>query len=543
VAAMALAIVPTELCSHVAAAKVLVDDRRGQRAARVCVRGSAGFDTMARVPAQVSDIQLLLRARHALIVLDTEEEERAQKLLDAACSRLALLRFVWTAAAGLRRLGETTPVYGTGKLDACLEHIASSGADNALYHLSGVTELFGDPERAARLNALLAPLAAVESALVISGPASALPETIRKNAAVISIKRPSDGAYYALVNQVLAELRKRMPISMELSAEESGTLINHLRGLTLSEARQIMTQAMLRDGKLWQDDLAFVLKQKRAIVEQSGVLEYFASESGLDDIAGLGRLKHWLTLRAPVFQDPARAAEFGLSAPRGLLLLGVQGCGKSLCAKAVAQTWNLPLVRLDPARVFDKNLGESEKNFKRAIALCERLSPITLWIDEIEKMFASGQGEDSGAGQRLLGTFLTWLQEKQESVFVIGTSNDITRLPPELLRKGRFDEIFFVDLPDEATRAEILRLHLGKRKRDPTAFELAALAKESAGFSGAELEQAVVSALYRAYAEKSELTQAHLLDELGRTKPLSTTMAEPIAALRAWAQGRTTGAD
>jgi AAA+ superfamily predicted ATPase len=495
------------------------------------------------VPAQVSDIELLLRAHHALIVLDTEEEERATSLLTAACARLGALRFIWTAAAGLRRLGEPTPIYGTAKLDACLEHIASSGAQNALYHLSGVTELFADPERAARLTALTGPLAGVDSSLVLSGPAAALPETIRRRAAVVTIARPSDGEYYALVNGVLTDVRKRTPISMELSAEESATLIGHLRGLTLFEARQIMTQAMLRDGKLWHDDLAFVLRQKRAIVEQSGVLEYFATETGLDDIAGLTRLKHWLKLRAPVFHDPGRAAEFGLSAPRGLLLLGVQGCGKSLCAKAVAQSWNLPLLRLDPARVYDKFLGETEKNLKRAIALCERLAPITLWIDEIEKIFGSSHGEDSGASQRLLGLFLTWLQEKQESVFVIGTSNDITRLPPELLRKGRFDEIFFVDLPDETTRIEILRLHLTKRKRNADKFDLSALAKESAGFSGAELEQVVVSSLYRAYAEKSELSSAHLIEELARTRPLSITMAEPIAELRAWSQGRTSTAD
>jgi AAA+ superfamily predicted ATPase len=495
------------------------------------------------VPAQVTDIALLIRARHALIVLDTDEEERAAALLGAACSRLSVMRFVWTAAAGLRRLGESTPIYGTAKLDACLEHIAASGAPHALYHLSGVTELFSDPERAARLSALFGPLASVESVLVLSGPAAALPETIRRRAAVVALARPSDAEYYALVNGVLADVRKRVPISMELSAEESATLIAHLRGLTFFEARQIMTQAILRDGKLWHDDLAFVLQQKRAIVEQSGVLEYFASESSLDDIAGLTQLKHWLKLRAPVFRDPARAAEFGLSAPRGLLLLGVQGCGKSLCAKAVAQSWSLPLLRLDPARVYDKYLGETEKNLKRAIALCERMAPIVLWIDEIEKVFGNSQGEDSGAGQRLLGVFLTWLQEKQDSVFVIGTSNDITRLPAELLRKGRFDEIFFVDLPDESTRAEILRLHLSKRKRATDKFDLVTLAKASAGFSGAELEQVVVSSLYRAYAEKSELTEAHLLDELGRTRPLSITMAEPVAALRAWAQGRTSTAD
>jgi SpoVK/Ycf46/Vps4 family AAA+-type ATPase len=390
--------------------------------------------------------------------------------------------------------------------------------------------------------------------VVLTGLASALPEAIRRRASVIKLEPPTDHEYIQFVNALLADLRTRTPVSMELNAEQAAALIGHLRGLSLFEVRKVLTQAMLDDGKLSSGDFARVLRHKRELIEHSGVLEYFAAESALEEIAGLTRLKHWLTMRAPVFHDPTRAAEFGLSAPRGLLLLGVQGCGKSLCAKAVARSWNLPLLRLDPGRIYDKYLGESEKNLRRAIALAERIAPITLWIDEVEKVFGPSQGEDSGAAQRLLGTFLTWLQEKHQSVFVIATSNDISRLPPELLRKGRFDEIFFVDLPDAATRAEILRLHLLERRRDPALFDLQELAARSEGFSGAELEQVVVAGLYGAFAEfcsradprastHQALAQRHLLEEIARTKPLSTTLSEPIEALRGWAKSRTVPAD
>jgi AAA+ superfamily predicted ATPase len=495
------------------------------------------------VSAFAPDLELLVRAHHPLIVLDTEEDERAHALVRQVCAATGAARFLWNAASGLKRDGEPNPIYATSKLDACLEHIAASSLGRVVYQLHGATELFDEPERAARLTALIDPLSRVESCLVLTGPASALPESIKRRAAVVRLPCPTDRDYYQLVNGILADLRKRTPVSMELSGQESAELIGHLRGLSFFEARKVLTQAMLQDGRLSREDLAFVLQQKREIVEHSGVLEYFSSDSKLEDIAGLSRLKEWLSVRAPVFHDATRAAEYGLSAPRGLLLLGVQGCGKSLCAKAVAKAWNLPLLRLDPARMYDKYLGETEKNLKRAVTLAERLAPIALWIDEIEKVFGKSEGEDSGAAQRMLGVFLTWLQEKQASVFVIATSNDITRLPPELLRKGRFDEIFFVDLPDAGTRADILRVHIQKRRRDPGDFDLIALAQRSEGFSGAELEQVVVSSLYRAFAVQSPLTQAHLLDELARTRPLSATMAEPIAALRIWSVGRTASAD
>jgi AAA+ superfamily predicted ATPase len=495
-------------------------------------------------PAPVPDLELLIRSSHPLLVVDTDEEERATALVEDAVARLSLMHFRWNAAAGLKRVGEAMPIYQTSKLDACLDHISSSGAQGAVYQLEGAVGLFDEPDRVAKLLAVAEPLSRIHSTIVLSGPAAQLPERVKKRVTCVKLEPPTDHEYYQFVNAIMADLRKRVPVSMELDAEGAAQLIAHLRGLTFFEARKVLTRAIVRDGKLDRADFEEILKEKRAIVETSGVLEYFAAQEALDDIAGLAGLKRWLGLRSAAFRDPARAKEFGLAPPRGLLLLGVQGCGKSMCAKATAKSLGLPLLRLDPARLYDKYLGESEKNLRKAMELADRLSPIVLWIDELEKVFGGQRGsDDSGAAQRVLGSFLTWLSEKQSSVFVVATSNDITGLPPELLRKGRFDEIFFVDLPAHDVRTDILALSLSRRQRDPGAFDLDALARLTAGFSGAELEQVVVASLYAAFGAGVDLDEAHLRDEIARTRPLSVTMAEPIAQLRAWAATRTTSAD
>ena len=279
-------------------------------------------------------------------------------------------------------------------------------------------------------------------------------------------------------------------------------------------------------------------------MEQDGLLEYQPSARSLEEIADLTRLKEWLEKRRRFMEDPERAAEFGLEFPRGVLLVGVPGCGKSLCAKAVAAAWSLPLVKLDPGALYDKYIGETEQNFRKAMGSAERLAPLVLWIDEIEKAFAAGGGdEDGGVSQRVLGSFLSWLQERRGDVFVVATANDVQRLPAELLRKGRFDETFFVDLPDEATRGAILDIHLRRRKQAPESFALPALARESQGYSGAELEQVVVSALYTAFSAGTPLTNELLLAELRQMPPIASTAREKIAFLREWATGRTVPAN
>jgi SpoVK/Ycf46/Vps4 family AAA+-type ATPase len=297
---------------------------------------------------------------------------------------------------------------------------------------------------------------------------------------------------------------------------------------------------ILEDGKLDPADLDRVLAAKQASVRQESLLEYFAAEESLANVAGLGRLKAWLGARRALLADPGRAASYRLPFPRGILLLGVPGCGKSLSAKAVAREWQLPLMKLDAGRLYNKYVGETERNLYRAMRAAERVAPAVLWIDEIEKAFAvEGGGDDGGLSLRLLGSFLSWLQERQHPVFVVATANDIERLPPELIRKGRFDEVFFVDLPTREVRHDIFALQLRQRAQDPAVFGLEALAESTEGWSGAEIEQVVVSALYTCLAAGAALSDATLLSEIGQTQPLSATMRERVLALRAWARGRT----
>jgi SpoVK/Ycf46/Vps4 family AAA+-type ATPase len=287
------------------------------------------------------------------------------------------------------------------------------------------------------------------------------------------------------------------------------------------------------------DAVDLVLGEKRQIVRRSGLLEFYEAEENLGDVGGLESLKGWLRRRHHAFSEEAR--EFGLPFPRGILLLGVQGCGKSLVAKAISREWRMPLLRLDVGRVFGKYIGESEAAIRRVAQTAEAVAPAILWIDEIEKGFAGATAEshDTGVSARVLGTFLTWLQEKRKPVFVFATANQIRNLPPELLRKGRFDELFFVDLPTADERAAIFAVHLRKRRRDPGDFALPALAERTEGFTGAEIEQVVNEALYTAFgAGRRPLKQDDLLAAAGEVVPISVTMREAITAMRHWAETR-----
>jgi SpoVK/Ycf46/Vps4 family AAA+-type ATPase len=282
-----------------------------------------------------------------------------------------------------------------------------------------------------------------------------------------------------------------------------------------------------------------VFAEKQQIIRKSGLLEYYATNESFENVGGMAVLKEWLNKRAVALTAEARA--FGLPAPKGILMLGVQGCGKSLCAKAVSNLWQLPLLRFDMGRMFGSFVGSSEENVRRAISVAESVAPAILWVDEIDKAFAGSQGSgatDGGTTARVFGTFLTWLSEKTAPVFVVATANDISELPPELLRKGRLDEIFFVDLPSREERMEVFCIHLTKRGRNIAHFDLPALGDASANFSGAEIEEAINSALYDAFHARTELKTEHILAELAQTVPLAKTMDEQISQLRAWAEGR-----
>lgn len=491
----------------------------------------------------VHDLELLFRSRHAVVHLDTGEEERARGILHHVAHSLEIPFFVWTRSRGLARAGMTGGVYGTAEPSAALEHVAHARVD-ALYHFQGVSRaaLEGDLPMAL-VRDCAESLSGRKGALVFTGPDLEIPEALASTVTHASLPGPSTAELRDLLGQVVRDVSARRHVSMEISPVDLETLLTQLGGLTLLEAEKVLTRALVEDGVLNADDLRLIGDAKKSMIERDGLLEYTPVEASLADIADLAGFKAWLAHRTAVVRDPARARAAGLPFPKGVLLLGVPGCGKSLAAKAVAAEWRLPLLRLDPSGLYNKYIGESERNFRRAMDTADRMAPVILWIDELEKAFASGGSEDGGVSQRVLGTFLSWLQERKGDVFVVATANDVQKLPPEFLRKGRFDEVFFVDLPDAATRAEILRIHLAARDQDTAPFPLPALAEASAGFSGSELEQAVVSVQYAAFAEGGRVEPSALAAEIARTRPLSVTMAEPIARLRSWARDRTVSAN
>ena len=341
--------------------------------------------------------------------------------------------------------------------------------------------------------------------------------------------------------------RLKHELSIDLSTEikrgEFAQLVLNLRGLTRSQAVRIVESVLLHDQRLTANDLQRVIDAKRRLLEGTGSLESMTIDFNISEVGGLRGLKRWLLQRRDGFSEKAR--EFGIEPPRGVLMLGVPGCGKSLCAKAVAADWQMPLLRLDPGVLYQKYIGESENQLRQAILQAEAMAPVVLWIDEIEKAFASATSSsaDSGLSQRMFGTLLSWMQDHREPIFIVATANDISALPPELMRKGRFDEVFFSDLPSADAHRQIFSIHLQRRDRDPAGFDLDLLADSSKDLTGSEIEQAIMSGLFHAFAAQRELNTEDILQAIGETHPLSLLMAEKIEHLRAWANNRCVRAD
>ena len=486
---------------------------------------------------QLRELEILVRSHHPLLLVDTVEEDRVHLLLHHAAEHLDLPLFSWTQVTGIcRELPEPGKTPESGPPQKALAFIERSNLE-AIFHLRGLGPYLHEPPVIAQLKSIHNKYFQHRGAIVLSGQDIDIPSALKHLFTPLELEAPTPQAYHAFVKSVLQDLAQRVQLKIELSSADVSKLLAALHGLTFFEIQKIITRAVVEDGVLGRQDIDRILEAKRQIIERSGVLEYFPHEHRMGEMAGLDELKGWLRKRQAAFEDPGRAKEYGLTPPKGLLLIGVQGCGKSLCAKAVAAEWKLPLIRLDPSNLYNRYVGESEKNLKRAIRLAEAMAPVVLWIDEIEKAL-SQEDADGGPAQRIFGTFLGWLQDKKESVFVIATANDISKLPPELLRKGRFDEIFFVDLPNSEARRRIFEIHLERRKRDPAKFDLLRLVDMTDGFSGAEIEQAVVSSLYTAFSRQEDLTTEAIAEEIELTKPLSVTMAERIDALRAWAKDR-----
>ena len=498
----------------------------------------------------LKDLELLIRSRYGAIFLESVEEGRTTALLRHLADKLGLPMFTWSCTKGLRNMaeiekagssGEIPFVYASQDPAIALGHVEEANLP-AVYQFQGLGAFLEDRRVAAKLADAADQFTKGPGALILTGPDVELPPQLRPIVATLKLPPPGTPEYRDLVQQTLRDLSRRMNVGMQLTDSDLAQLFNSLRGLTLMEAGKVLTLAIVETGCLSRDAIGKALEAKKAIIEREGLLEYYPAEAAMGDIADLAGLKAWLAKRRGIITDPEGARRSGLSFPRGVLLLGVQGCGKSLCAKAVASEWALPLLKLDPSNLYNKYVGESEHNFQRAIKTAEQMAPVVLWIDEIEKAFAQGGDEDGGVSQRIFGTFLSWLQDRQGDVFVVATANNIERLPPEFIRKGRFDEIFFVDLPNEEARRAILEIHLKKRGKDPARFDIPALVRACEGFSGAEIEQAVVSALYTVFAARTELTTQALQKEIALTCPLSRTMRERIESLRDWAKERTVSA-
>ena len=380
--------------------------------------------------------------------------------------------------------------------------------------------------------------------IVLVGPVAEVPAELEKELTILHVPLPNHGDLAELLDRIAEEVKELKQVRMDLDEAGRERLLRAALGLTLAEAENVFAKIVVKSQRLSGDDVEEVFAQKQQIVRQSGLLEYCAAAESFAEVGGLALLKDWVRKRSVAFSDEARA--FGLPAPKGILLLGVQGCGKSLCAKAVSSLWQMPLLRFDMGKMFGSFVGSSEENVRRAIAVAESVAPAILWVDEIDKAFAGTQssgGSDGGTGARVFGTFLTWLQDHRRPIFTVATANDVSALPPELLRKGRFDEVFFIDLPKPAVREKILAVHLARRRRDPAKFNLANLAAATEGFSGAEIEQLIVSAMFDAFAAKRDIDDAALTAGAAKTRPLSTVMAERVADLRAWAADRCVPAD
>jgi len=486
----------------------------------------------------IRDLELLIASRHALVAIESHEEERVRAVAAEAAARQELPFFEWKITTGLVRAGAGDGLPETDKPEKALRAAAVMRTE-AVYLFYDLNKFFEDPAVLRLLRDIGESFGSDRRTLILCAPAIDLPEDLTACTARMQIELPDVAELRELTVRTLRDLGAPRRIKIDLSVPELNQLIESLRGLTLGEAQRILMAAALDDLKIDRNDFKHVLDRKKDLIANDGVLELYPQDATLQQIGGLENLKAWLKKRGAGFTPEAR--RHGLEPPRGLLLLGVQGCGKSLSARAVASEWGLPLLRMDASSLYDKFVGESERKLRGALRTAESMAPCVLWIDEIEKGIParSGSEADGGLARRIFGAFLSWLQDKKQPVCVVATSNDIQSLPPELLRKGRFDEIFFVDLPGEAARRSILAVHLTKRGQDPAAFDLQSLAAASEGFSGSEIEAAIVAALYSAFADKTPLSSPHILAELRRAVPLSRTCRETIEELRAWARGRT----
>ncbi len=491
------------------------------------------------MPDSVHDIETLVRSRVPIILIETAEEKRAVDLFRQLAIRLGQPVMRWSVASGLQRIDlDMQPQTHAREPAQALAQIRATRTQG-IYLMLDFHPYLEDPAHVRLIREIALGYGEAAHTLVFISHRCELPEELHSLSARFSLSLPDNAQIKRWVHEEASNWAKAHP-GKKVKTDEAtlAELINHLGGLTEPDVRRLIRKSIYDDGAITNEDLPQVSQAKYRLLDQGGALTFELDTAAFSDVGGLAALKRWLEQRRRAFLEPDPA----LDSPRGILLVGVQGGGKSLAAKAVAGLWGLPLLRLDFGTLYNKFFGETERNLRASLDTATAMAPCVLWVDEIEKAIASGD-YDSGTSKRVLGTLLTWMAERDAPVFLVATANRIDQLPPELIRKGRMDEIFFVDLPDIGVRRKIFEIHLNKRGLDVTDFDLDALAEHSEGFSGAEIEQAVVAGLYLAREQQAGLDTRHLLTELEQTRPLSVVMAEPLDALRRWARDRTVSAN
>ena len=493
-------------------------------------------------PNKHDELRLLINSRHPIITTETTEEERLEGLLMDVATELGVPLYQWSVTTGLAK-AHGAPLYNSNSPEQAVANIALIQGDG-IFLLKDFARYCDNDKICRRLRDLAEKFRTVRRSIVLTAAKMELPAELEGDAVPFQLGLPEAEDLLPGVKQVLAELNREQQIPVSLDAPAMTELAHHLVGLPEEEALRALRKSVLARGKADTGLLDTVLETKREALKTEGLLETVRRDRSFADVAGLRRLRDWVAKRKGALTPEGR--RFGLVPPKGVLITGVQGCGKSLAARAVAGEWGFELARLDAGALYDKYVGESERRLHKALVLAQKLAPLVLWIDEIEKAFASAGSSgdaDAGLSQRLLATLLTWMQDRESGVFLAATSNNIRVLPPEMLRKGRFDEIFFVDLPNAEVRAALFALHLSKRGRDAGGFDLAKLAAASAGFSGAEIEQVIVAGLYTAFNARQPLHTGIVLAEIQGTQPLSVTRAEEVESIREWAKTRAVPAD
>ncbi|MDX2239908.1 MAG: AAA family ATPase [Leptolyngbyaceae cyanobacterium bins.302] len=485
------------------------------------------------------ELNILIQAQYPLVYLVTSEEERAEQTIAAIAQQSKPQRrvFIWTVTHGIVEYGQPRNVtqHNTVSPEAAIEWVTRQ-RDPALFVFKDLHPFVDSPAVARWLRDAIASFRGTQRSLILMSPVQQVPIELEKDVAVLDYPMPD----MSELNQVLSQQLELTRNNRRITTEAREKLLKAALGLTKDEAEKVYRKANVTAGRLTEAEVDVVLSEKKQLIRRNGILDYIEEDETIDSVGGLEELKRWLHQRSNAFTE--RAREYGLPQPKGMLILGVPGCGKSLIAKTTSRLWGLPLLRLDMGRVYDGSMvGRSEANLRNALKTAESISPAILFIDELDKAFAGSAGSadsDGGTSSRIFGSFLTWMQEKTSPVFVMATANRVERLPGEFLRKGRFDELFFVDLPNAEERKDIFRIHLSKRKRDTSRFDLDQLANVSDGFSGAEIEQALVAAMYDAFAQDREFTQLDIIAAVKATQPLSKTMSEQVTALRDWARQR-----